>query len=123
MRGLRLGVSGLTLLAGLVAVSVPAAEGASAARMGDVCAMRKDGPKWYPDAALAIKDGARIMHPGDCKQVVCAGMAPKVALYVGVVQSQPICGRDPLTHVRMTYPNQCAIEYAGGTWIHAGACR
>lgn len=123
MRGLRLGFSGLTLLAGLAAISIPVAESASAARMGDVCAMRKDGPKWYSTAALAVKDGARIMHPGDCKQVLCSGMWPKVALYVGVVPSHALCGRDPLTRARMTYPNECAIEAAGGTWIHAGPCR
>lgn len=123
MQGLRLGFSCLTLLAGLAAVSIPVAQSASAAAMGDVCAMRKDGPKWYPTAAMAKRDGASIMHPGDCQAVVCAGMASKVALYLRVVPSQAICGRDPLTHARMTYPNKCAIESAGAAWIHPGPCK
>ncbi len=123
MQGLRAGVSALTLLAGLVAASLLVAQSASAAPAGNVCAMRADGPKGYPTAAMAKKDGARVMHPGDCQQVVCSGMAPKVALYLGVVPSQAICGRDPLTHARMTYPNKCAIEYAGAAWIHAGPCK
>jgi hypothetical protein len=124
MQGLRLGFSCLTLLAGFAVASIPAVENASAApAMADVCAIKKDGPKWYPSASMAKKDGASIMHPGDCQQVVCAGMAPKVALYLGVVASQSICGRDPLTHAKMTYPNTCAIEYAGAAWIHAGPCK
>src|ERR1700744_4206679 len=94
MQGLRLGFSCLALLAGLAAVSIPVVESASAApAMGDVCAIRKDGPKWYPTAAMAKKDGASIMHPGDCQSVVCSGVWPKVALYVGVVPSQAMCGR------------------------------
>jgi hypothetical protein len=121
MQGLRIGISCLTLLAGLLAVSLPA----SAVPAGDpsVCAMRADGPKWYPTAALATHDKARIMHPGDCKALTCTGMWPKVALAVGVLPSTPICGIDPLTHARMTYPNQCAIEAAGATWVHSGPCR
>jgi hypothetical protein len=93
MQGLRLGFSCLTLLAGLAVVSIPVVESASAApAMGDVCAIKKDGPKWYPSAALARKDGASIMHPGDCQQVVCSGMAPKVALYLGVVPHRRFAG-------------------------------
>jgi hypothetical protein len=125
MQGLRIGISCLTLLAGVAAVSLPA----NAVPAGDpsVCAMKADGPKWYPTAMLAKKDGARIMHPGDCKALTCTGMWPKVALYVGnsmgITPTTPICGMDPLTHARMTYPNQCAIESAGGTWIHEGPCK
>jgi hypothetical protein len=123
MQGLRISFSCLTLLAGLVAVSIPAVESASAAPMGAVCAMKADGPKWYPAAAMAKKDGARIMHPGDCESVACSGMWPKVALYVGVIPSKAMCGTDPLTHARMTYPNDCAIESAAATWVHAGPCK
>jgi hypothetical protein len=122
MQGLRIGFSCLTLLGGLAAITVPAVS-ASAAPVQSVCAMRTDGPKWYESAALAKKDGARVMHPGNCEGVVCSGMGPKIALYVGVVPSTPICGIDPLTHARMTYPNDCAIESAGATWVHAGPCK
>jgi hypothetical protein len=121
MQNLRIGISCLTLLAGLVVMSVPA----DAVPVGDpsVCAVRADGPKWYPTAALAKRDGARIMHPGDCEALTCTGMWPKVALYMHVLPSREICGMDPLTHARMTYPNVCAIEAAGASWIHAGPCR
>jgi len=30
---------------------------------------------------------------------------------------------DPLAHAKMTYPNDCAIEAAGATWLHAGPCK
>jgi hypothetical protein len=121
MQQLRIGFSCLMLLAGLAGASIPF--GSASAAVQSVCAMRTDGPKWYESAALARKDGARIMHPGDCDAVVCMGWAPKVALAFGIVPSTPMCGTDPLTHARMTYPNNCAIEAAGGTWLHAGRCK
>lgn len=122
MQGLRIGFSCLALLAGLAAVAIPASESASAAA-GSVCGMRSDGPKWYPTAALAKKDGARIMHPGDCETVLCMGAEPKIALAMGLTHPIAICGMDPLSHARMTYPNDCAIEAAGATYIHAGPCK
>ena len=119
---LRTTISCLALVAGLAAVTVPLGS-ALAAPAGAVCAMRSDGPKYYLSAREAHADGARVMHPGDCEALSCTGWAPKVALSMGLMPSQAICGQDPLTHQRMTYPNDCAIEAAGGTWIHAGPCR
>jgi hypothetical protein len=122
MQGLRIGFSCLTLLAGLAAVAISAGDSASAAAQS-VCAMRSDGPKWYESAALAKKDGARVMHPGDCETVLCMGAEPKIALAMGILHVQAICGMDPLSHARMTYPNDCAIEAAGATFVHAGPCK
>jgi len=124
MQRQRIGISCLTLLGGLVAVSIAAAGSASAApAMGAVCAMKANGPQWYPTAAEAKKDKARIMHPGDCHTFVCAGIGPKVVLAMHIVPATAICGSDPYTHAKMTYPNDCAIEAAGGTWIHSGPCK
>lgn len=122
MQGLRFGLSCLALIAGLAAVAIPVAENASAAPTS-VCAMRSDGPKWYETATAAKKDGARIMHPGNCETILCMGWEPKVALAMGIVHEGSICGMDPLSHARMTYPNNCAIEAAGATFLHAGPCR
>jgi hypothetical protein len=33
-----------------------------------------------------------------------------------------MCGINPLTHVRMTYPNKCAAEHAQAIWVRDGAC-
>jgi hypothetical protein len=124
MQGRRIGFSCLALLAGLAAVAISTGDTASAAAGGGpVCAMRSDGPKWYPAAALAKKDGARIMHPGDCETLLCVGAEPKIALAMGLTHPTAICGIDPLSHARMTYPNDCAIEAAGATFLHAGPCR
>jgi hypothetical protein len=122
MQGRRIGFSCLTLLAALAAVPISVSENASAAA-GSVCAMRSDGPKGYETAAAAKKDGARVMHPGDCETVLCVGAEPKIALAMGIFPSRAICGTDPLSHARMTYPNDCAIEAAGGTYLHAGPCK
>jgi hypothetical protein len=123
MQGQRIGISCLTLLGGL-AVSIAAAGSASAApAMGSVCAMKTNGPQWYATAAEAKKDKARIMHPGNCDAIVCMGIWPKVVLAMHIVPSTPTCGTDPLTHAKMTYPNDCAIEAAGATWIHSGPCK
>jgi hypothetical protein len=124
MQGQRIGTTCLTLLGGLVAVSIAAADSASAApAMGSVCAMKTNGPQWYATAAEAKKDKARIMHPGDCDTVLCMGVWPKVVLAMHIIPSTAICGTDPLTRVKMTYPNNCAIEAAGATWIHSGPCK
>jgi hypothetical protein len=126
---LRTSISCGVLLAGLAAIAVPTG-GALAARhhvasaiSGPVCAMRADGPKYYLTAKAAMADSARVMHPGDCEAVVCSGAGPKIAMNMGLLPSHAICGMDPLSHQRMTYPNDCAIEAAGATWIHAGPCK
>jgi hypothetical protein len=118
----RIVFSCLSLLAGLAAAAMSVGDSASAAA-GSVCAMRSDGPKWYETAAAAKKDHARIMHPGDCETVLCVGAEPKIALAMGLVHEGAICGMDPLNHARMTYPNNCAVEAAGATYIHAGPCK
>jgi len=122
MRPLNISISCLVLLAGFAAISVPTGNGAMAAPSG-VCAVKPDGPKYYDSARAAKADGARVMHPGDCVQILCTGVWPKVAMGMGVVPTSAICGLDPLTHQQMTYPNSCAIEYAQATWVHAGPCR
>jgi hypothetical protein len=111
------------MLAGLAAISIPVNALAAPAAAQPVCAMKADGPKYYDSAKSAKKDGARVMHPGDCEAIVCAGWAPKAALAFGIVPSKAICGMDPLSHAKMTYPNDCAVEAAGATWIHAGPCK
>ena len=124
MRPLRTSISCFALLAGFAAILIPVGVGAFAAPAAaqPVCAMKADGPKYYLSAREAKADGARVMNPGDCESVVCSGLAPKLALSVGLVPAKAICGMVPLTHARVTYPNDCAIEAAGGTWIHAGPC-
>jgi hypothetical protein len=121
MRVLSATISCFALLAGIAVVSTPVLAATAAAQ--PVCAMKADGPKYYESAHAAKADGARVMHPGECQTLTCAGWAPKVALAVGLAPSSAICGMDPLSHARMTYPNNCAIEAAGGTWIHAGPCK
>jgi hypothetical protein len=125
MRPLRNAISSFALLAGIAAISIQLGGGAFAAPAAaqPVCGIKADGPKYYLSARAAKADGARVMHPGDCQMLLCSGWAPKVALNVGLVRSTAICGMDPLTHARMTYPNECAIEAAGGTWVHAGPCK
>ena len=121
MRLFKIGLCAV-LLAGCAAMSVPVSSSAWAASTG-VCATRADGPKYYESARAAKADGARVMHPGNCEALLCTGMWPKVALGMGVIPSTAICGQDPLTHKAMTYPNDCAVEAAGATWLHAGPCR
>jgi len=70
-----------------------------------------------------MADKARVMHPGSCDTLLCMGMGPKVALGAGIAPASAMCGIDPLSHQRMTYPNNCAIEAAGATWVHAGPCK
>jgi hypothetical protein len=121
MRPLNIGHSCVALLAGFAAMSVSV--GSVLAASSGVCGIRPDGPKYYESARAAKADGARVMHPGDCETLLCTGVWPKVALGMGVLPSTAICGQDPLTHKAMTYPNDCAIEAAGATWLHAGPCK
>jgi len=121
MRRLNISFSWIALLPGFAAMSV--STGSVLAASTGVCGMRADGPKFYESARAAKADGARVMHPGNCEALLCTGMWPKVALSMGVIPSTAICGRDPLTHQAMTYPNDCAIEAAGATWLHAGPCK
>ena len=123
MRPIRTSISCFAMLAGLAAISIPVNASAAPAAARPVCAMKSDGPKYYDSAKSAKKDGARVMHFGDCEAVVCMGMWPKVALAMHVLPSTSICGMDSLTHAKMTYPSDCAIEAAGATWIHAGPCK
>jgi len=118
MRFVRIGVSGL--LVGLALAMVAGSDAASAAtacRGGGqpVCAMRSDGPKSYDNACLAKADGAKVMHTGSCMLLLCGS--------IGALGSQQMCGADPLTHQRITYPSSCAAEAAKAVWIHDGPCR
>jgi hypothetical protein len=126
MRVRRTGISCLVLAAGIAAASIALTDSATAACPGTwtpVCGTKPDGPRTFDNACAAKAAGARIVHLGECQPILCSGMWPKVALYLHVVPSTPTCGIDPLTHNMMTYPNSCAAEYAGATWVHNGPCR
>ena len=120
MRFVRGCVTGLGVLAGLATAAVAVSEGALAAktcRAGGppVCGMRSDGPKSYDSACLAKADGATVTHTGSCLLLLCGS--------VGALGSQQMCGSDPLSHQRFTYPNSCAAEAAKAIWVHDGPCR
>jgi hypothetical protein len=115
MRLLRTGFHGLALLAGAAALSVSLSSAASAT----VCGIRADGPKNYDTPRMAKADGARVMHPGECQSVTCTGWVAETT----ILRSDTICGRDPLSHQLISYPNTCAEEHAQATWVHAGACK
>lgn len=113
---------GFTLSAVLAAISLPVGDNAAMARVRGcrasdmpVCGVRADGPKSYGNACLARADGARMVHPGQCEPLLCGG--------IGVLDSHPMCGRDPLNHQMITYPNKCAAEHAAANWLYDGPCR
>ena len=116
------------VVTGFIALWLPPSDAAAAARgcsgaLNPVCGIKPGGPQTYDNSCAARADGARVMHIGQCQPILCSGMGPKVALQLGIVPSQPMCGRDPLTHAMMTYPNSCAAEFAQATWLHNGPCR
>jgi hypothetical protein len=41
---------------------------------------------------------------------------------MGAIQTEPMCGVNPLTHERTTYPSKCAAEHAQAIFVHDGAC-
>ena len=120
MRILRSHLSCLAVLAGIAAVSITTSDSALAARArasvgGPVCGTRADGPKNYDSARAAMADGAKVAHPGQCV-FFCQGLTAALI-------TQPLCGRDPLNHAMMTYPNNCEAENAHAIWIHNGPCK
>ena len=121
MRTLRITTSCLTALAAFGAMSLAASDSVSAAKAHrvamnqPVCGLRTDGPRTYDNSYAAKRDHARVMHVGGCNPLACAG-------WIGLLPSEPLCGVNPLTHVRMTYPNKCAAEHAQAVWVHDGAC-
>jgi hypothetical protein len=118
MRSLRTNLSCLAVLAGIAAVSIAASGSAFAAKAcagGPVCGMKADGPKTYDSACAARADGTKVTHLGGCV-IFCQGFG--ATLIAG-----PLCGMDPLTHAKMTYPNNCAAENARAIWIHDGPCK
>ena len=119
MRSLRTNLSCLAVLAGIATISL-AASGSSAfaARAcggGPVCVVKADGPQTYDSACAAKAAGAKITHLGTCN-VFCQGFGPTLI-------TAPLCGMDPLTHAKTTYPNNCAAENARAIWIHDGPCK
>jgi hypothetical protein len=92
-------------------LSIAASGSASAA----VCGIRADGPKTYDNMGAARADHATVAHQGACL-FFCQGFWPTII-------QQPLCGMDPLTHARMTYPNACEAENARAIWVRDGACR
>jgi len=123
MRPVRTIVSSFALLTGLAVVLIAGSGAFAAPSDQTVCGMRADGPKTYGSAREAKADKARVMHPGGCDTALCMGMWSKAVLAATDKPASAICGLDPLTHQRMTYPDKCAIESAGGTWVHAGPCK
>jgi hypothetical protein len=121
MRTLRITASCVTAVAALAAMSLAAGDNVLAAKRQrvavnqPVCGLRADGPRTYDNSYAARRDHARVMHPGGCEPIMCWS-------WMGLLRSEPICGVNPLTHVRMTYPNKCAAEHAQATWLHDGAC-
>jgi hypothetical protein len=105
------------IAAALAAVSFAPSTGALAARgtPGPVCAWLPDGPTTYDSFAAAAHAHARVIHIGACNPIACWS-------WMGVFRSEPMCGIDPLTKVRMTYPNRCAAEHAQAIWVHDGGC-
>jgi hypothetical protein len=108
-------------MAALAAVSLATSDGALAAKTHrvamnqPVCGLRTDGPRTYDNFAAAKRDKARVVHVGNCEPVGCWSV-------MGLVRSEPMCGVNPLTHARMTYPNKCAALHAEATWVHDGPC-
>jgi len=119
MRSLRTNLSCLAVLAGIAAVAIAATDGsalaAKACSGGPVCGMKADGPKTYDNVCAARADGTKVTHLGACV-IFCQGFAPTLV-------SSPLCGMDPLTHARTTYPNNCAAENTRAIWIHDGPCK
>jgi len=116
----RSSVSCLAVLVGLVAISLPLGGSALAARGchdngQPVCAVKPDGRVTLSGACEAKSEGARVLHSGGCISALC---------YVAMgLDPHEVCGTDPLTHARMTYPNNCALEAANASAVHDGPCR
>lgn len=121
MQILRITTSCLTAFAALAAMSLATSDNVLAAKTHrvalsqPVCGLRADGPRSYDSSSAAKRDHARVMHVGGCEPVACAG-------WIGVLRSEPMCGVNPLTHARMTYPSKCAAEHAQAIFVHDGAC-
>ena len=121
MQTLRITTSCLTALAAFAAMSLATSDSVLAAKVHrvamnqPVCGLRSDGPQTYDSSYAAKRDHARVMHAGGCNPIGCAS-------WLGVFRSNPMCGINPLTHVRMTYPSECAAEHAEAIYVHQGAC-
>lgn len=119
MRSLTTNLSVFAVLAGIATISLAASGGSAiAARAcagGPVCVMKADGPQTYDSACAAKAAGAKITHLGACV-IFCQGFG-------GTLMAGPLCGMDPLTHVKTTYPNNCQAENARAIWIHDGPCK
>jgi hypothetical protein len=117
MRSLATNLSVFAVLAGIATISLAASGGGAlaAAGGGPVCVMKADGPQTYDSAAAARAAHVKITHLGSCT-IFCQGFAPTLV-------TAPLCGMDPLTHARTTYPNNCAAENARAIWVHDGPCK
>ena len=120
MRTLRIATSGLAALAAFAAMSLTISDSVLAAKTHrvavnqPVCGLRADGPRSYDNANAANRDHARVVHVGECSPIACSWM--------GAIQTEPMCGVNPLTHERTTYPSKCAAEHAQAIFVHDGAC-
>lgn len=107
------------MLAALAAITFAPCSGALAARAmsmsGPVCAAEAGGPTTYDSFAAARRAHLQVIHVGACEPLSCLS-------WMGVFRSEPMCGINPLTKVRMTYPNRCAAEHAQAVWVHDGSC-
>jgi hypothetical protein len=117
MRSLATNLSVFAVLAGIATISLAASGGSTlaAAGGGPVCVVKADGPQTYDSAAAARAAHVKVTHLGPCV-IFCQGFAPTLV-------SGPQCGMDPLTHAKVTYPNNCAAENARAIWVHDGPCK
>ena len=119
MRSLTTNLSVFAVLAGIATISLAASGGSAfAARAcagGPVCVMKADGPQTYDSACAAKAAGARFTHLGACVTIL-----PGLRRYA---YRGPLCGMDPLTHAKTTYPNNCAAENARAISVHDGPCK
>ena len=113
----RITASSFAMAAAFAAIMLAPGGGALAARGmgGPVCAAQSDGPTTYDSFAAAKRAHLHVIHVGACQPLSCLS-------WMGVFRSEPMCGVNPLTKVRMTYPNRCAAEHAQAVWVHDGDC-
>jgi hypothetical protein len=118
MRSLRASIAYVAIIAAFAATSIPISDSARAARGcgSTVCGYKSDGPQTFDNACLARRAGARVEHQGPCQMVLCVSPLAELG-------TQPMCGIDPSTNKRMTFPNNCAAELSHATWVSNGPCR
>ena len=106
----------LALLAGIAGASVAAPNPAAAAIIcpdiyQPVCAVSPAGAReTYPNACMARRAHARMLHTGQCIGLICFFF-------------RQVCARNPVTHKPQTYSSLCIAENDNATLIHDGPCK